>query len=84
MERHKVKDIRVVDSREVEKSPLILVVEDIYETRAGIETLLKVNGYRVAFAGTEGETIKSRTPEHPDLILVSGTGLPNNVLVDRI
>src|SRR5689334_18461618 len=47
--------MRVVDSGKVEKSQLILVVEDVYETRAGIDTLLKADGYRVALASTELE-----------------------------
>ena len=67
-------DMRVVDYRKVEKSRLILVVEDVYETRAGIDTLLKANGYRVVFAGTEGEAVNSNRSERPDLILVSGAG----------
>ena len=76
--------MKVVDFRKVEKRQLILVVEDVYETRAGIETLLKANGYRVALASTEA--INSTRPERPDLILVSGSALPDNVLVkvDRI
>ena len=74
-------DMKVVDSRRVEKRQLILVVEDVYETRAGIDTLLKANGYRVAFARAEGEATDITRPERPDLILVSGPGLPNNVLV---
>ena len=73
--------MKVVDLRKVEQSRLILVVEDVYETRAGIDTLLKANGYRVAFARVEGEPINITRPERPDLILVSGAGLPNNVLV---
>ena len=73
--------MKVVDFRKVEKSRLILVVEDVYETRAGIDTLLKANGYRVVFARAEGEAISSTRAERPDLILVSGAGLPNNVLV---
>jgi DNA-binding response OmpR family regulator len=85
--RHnKVMDMRVVDFRKVQKRWLILVVEDVYETRAGIDTLLKAKGYRVALASTEGAAINSTWPERPDLILVSGSGLPNNVLakVDRL
>ena len=76
--------MKVVDFRKVEKSQLILVVEDVYETRAGIDTLLKANGYRVALASTEA--VNSTRPERPDLILVSGSALPDNILVkvDRI
>lgn len=77
-------DMKEFDSRKVKKSPLILVVEDVYETRAGIDTLLKTNGYRVAFATAEGEAINSTRPERPDLILVSGAGLLNNVLVNAV
>ena len=73
--------MEVVDFRKVKNHRLILVVEDVYETRAGINTLLKANGYRVAFARAKGEVINSTRPERPDLILVSGAGLPNNVLV---
>ena len=73
--------MKVVDLRKVEKSRLILVVEDVYETRAGIDTLLTANGYRVAFARAEGEPTHSTRLERPDLILVSGAGLPNNVLL---
>jgi len=74
-------DIRVVDSRKVQKSRLILVVEDVYETRAGIDTLLKANGYRVALADAEEEAINSTRAERPDLVLVSGSALPENVLI---
>jgi CheY-like chemotaxis protein len=74
-------DIRVIDSRKAQKSRLILVVEDVYETRAGIDTLLKANGYRVALAGAEEEAINSTRAERPDLVLVSGSALPENVLV---
>ena len=73
--------MEVVDFRKTEKRRLILVVEDVYETRAGIDTLLKANGYRIAFANAEGEATNITRPERPDLILVSGAGLPNNVLV---
>lgn len=77
-------DMKEIDFRKVEKSPLILVVEDVYETRAGIDTLLKANGYRIAFASAEGEAINSTRPERPDLILVSGPELPNNVVVNAV
>ena len=73
--------MKVVDFRKVEKSHLILVVEDVYETRAGIDTLLKANGYRVALASAGREVINITRLERPDLILVSGSALPDNVLV---
>jgi CheY-like chemotaxis protein len=74
-------DMRVVDFRKAQKSRLILVVEDVYETRAGIDTLLKANGYRVALASAEEEAINSTRAERPDLVLVSGSALPENVLI---
>src|SRR6185503_15519494 len=74
-------DIKVVDFRKVKKRPLILVVENVYETRAGIDTLLKADGYRVALASAEREAINIARLERPDLILVSGSTLPDNVLV---
>ena len=74
--------MKITDLRQAEKRWLILVVEDVYETRAGIDTLLKANGYRVAFAGIKGEAMNSTRPERPDLILVSGASLPTNVLVN--
>lgn len=74
-------DMNVVDFRKVKKRPLILVVENVYETRAGIDTLLKADGYRVALASAEREAINLTRLERPDLILVSGSALPDNVLV---
>ena len=76
--------MRVVDPGKIEKSRLILVVEDVYETRAGIATLLEANGHRVALASVEGPARNSTRLERPDLILVSG--LRDNVLVtvDRV
>lgn len=73
--------MNVVDFRKVKKSRLILVVEDVYETRAGINTLLKATGYRVVLASAEQEVMNSTHPERPHLILVGAAGLPNNVLV---
>jgi len=73
--------MRVVDSGKVEKSQLILVVEDVYETRAGIDTLLKADGYRVALTSTELEAGISHQIKRPDLILVSGSVLPDDILL---
>lgn len=78
-------DMKVVDYRKVKKRPLILVVENVYETRAGIDTLLKANGYRVALASaTQREAINIARLERHDLILVSASALPDNVLVTAI
>jgi CheY-like chemotaxis protein len=53
---------------------LILVAEDVEETRDGIEELLRVDGYRVDPARDEKDAILRATRETPDLILVSLRG----------
>ena len=70
----------VLDFRRVQ-GPLILVVEDVHETRDGIEKLLKANGYRISLARAEEDAVESALLERPDLILVCATGLPGDVLV---
>ena len=60
---------------------LILVVEDVQETREGIERLLMVDGYRVALARDEQDGIESARQQPPNLILVSLAGLPREVIV---
>ena len=59
---------------------IILVVEDVQETREGIEKLLLVDGYRIALAGDEQDGIESARRQRPDLILVSLAGLPREVI----
>ena len=59
---------------------IILVVEDVAETRDGIEKLLKADGYRVAVARDERDAIESAQRKRPDLILVSLAGLPREVI----
>jgi DNA-binding response OmpR family regulator len=63
------------------QTPLILVVEDVYETREGIEKLLKVNGYRIRLAREEADAVESALFERPDLILVCAAGLASDVLL---
>jgi|SRR5687767_6044672 len=65
-------------------NPIILVVEDVHETRDGIEKLLKVDGYRVVLARDELDGIESAQRQRPDLILVSLEGLPREVLVSGL
>lgn len=60
---------------------IILVVEDVAETRDGIEKLLKTDGYNVAVARDERDAIESAQRKHPDLILLSLAGLPREVIV---
>jgi len=78
--------MNVVDFRKVPTGQLILVVEDVHETRDGIEKLLKADGYRISPARDERDAVESALLERPDLILVSVAGLPGDVLVtvDRI
>ena len=59
----------------------ILVVEDIHETRDGIEKLLQADGYRVAVARDEEDAVESAQGKPPNLILVSLAGLPREVIV---
>jgi two-component system, OmpR family, response regulator MprA len=67
--------------READTSLAVLVVEDVAETRDGIEKLLKADGYRVAVARDERDAVESARRKHPDLILVSLAGLPREVVV---
>ena len=62
-------------------SSIILVVEDVNETRDGIEKLLKTDGYRVTLARDEKDAIESAQREPPNLILVSVAGLPHEVVI---
>ena len=59
---------------------LILVVEDVHETRDGIEKLLQADGYRVAVARDERDATESAQRKCPDLILVSLAGSPGEVI----
>jgi two-component system, sensor histidine kinase len=68
-------------SKTNDTSLIILVVEDIDETRHGIEKLLMVDGYRVALAKDEQDGIESARRQRPDLILVSLAGLSCEVIV---
>jgi DNA-binding response OmpR family regulator len=71
---------RTIFSSELDMSPIILVVEDVHETRDGIEKLLIADGYRVALARDERDAIESAHRTRPDLILVSLAGLPREVV----
>jgi len=66
--------------RKDRKRLFILIVEDVAETRDGIEKLLKADGYQVAVARDEHDAIESAKRENPNLILVSLAGLPSEVI----
>ena len=67
--------------READTSLVVLVVEDVAETRDGIEELLKTDGYRVSVARDERDAVECAQRQRPDLILVSLAGLPGEVIV---
>lgn len=66
---------------EVQTKPLILVVEDVHETRYGMERLLTADGYRVSLARDEEDAIDNVRLRPPDLILVSLPGFPKEVIL---
>ena len=68
-------------TRDNQTEPLILVVEDVHETRYGMEKLLTADGYRVSLARDEADAIENAQQKCPDLILVSLPGTPNEVIL---
>lgn len=71
----------IIGTTERDMPPIILVVEDVHETRDGIEKLLIADGYRVALARDEQDAIESAHRTRPALILVSLAGLPGEVVL---
>src|SRR5438045_364404 len=59
---------------------VILVGEDVHETRDGIETLLMADGCSVALASDEHDAIESAQRTRPDLTPVSLAGSPDDVV----
>ena len=59
---------------------IVLVANDVEETRDGIELLLASDGYRVDPARNETEAIDKASRQRPDLILVSLAGHPVEVM----
>jgi two-component system response regulator MprA len=68
-------------NNENDTSSIILVVEDVNETRDGIEKLLKADGYLVTLARDQKDAIESAQRQRPNLILVSMAGLPQEVVI---
>jgi DNA-binding response OmpR family regulator len=66
------------------EGPIVLVVEDVEETRDGIEALLKVDGYRVDPARDEGDAVRRARSQPPDLVLVSLGGSAVNVVATAL
>ncbi len=68
-------------TKENDMPPTILIVEDVHETRDGMEKLLIADGYRITLARDEQDAIESAQRARPDLILVSLAGLPREVIL---
>ena len=68
-------------TKEDDMPAIILVVEDVHETRDGIETLLMADGYTVAPARDERDAIERAQRTRPDLILISLAGSPHEVVL---
>ena len=68
-------------TKDNQTEPLILVVEDVHETRYGMERLLTADGYRVSLARDEADAIENVQHKCPDLVLVSLPGSPNKVIL---
>jgi len=68
-------------TKENDMPPTILIVEDVHETRDGMEKLLIADGYRISLARDEQDAIESAQRARPDLILVSLAGLPREVIL---
>jgi DNA-binding response OmpR family regulator len=62
------------------RSSRILIVEDDQETRDSIRELLKHDGYQVDSARDEDEAVERAQRNHPDLILISLGGAPEQVI----
>lgn len=59
---------------------IVLVADDVEETRDGIEKLLSADGYCVDPARTEDDAVDKARRQPPDLILVSLGGPPIDVI----
>jgi len=69
-----------VTKREADCAAIVLVVDDVEETRDGIETLLTADGYRVDPARNEDDAVDRASRRCPDLILISLGGPPVDVI----
>ena len=58
----------------------ILIIEDVEETRDGLEILLTADGYHVEAARNEADAITRAINQSPDLVLISMDGDPAAVV----
>jgi DNA-binding response OmpR family regulator len=66
---HLLKEIAILLSQGTSRKNVLIVDENIVETRA-LADLLRANGYDVAEAYTEQECTARAMTEHPDMIIV--------------
>lgn len=78
------KDISQVMTTDNDGARLILVVEDIEETRDGIEQLLLADGYRVEPARNEEDAVVRARRAPPHLLLVSLGGPAADVIATAV
>jgi DNA-binding response OmpR family regulator len=71
-------------TKDSDTAPLILVVEDIEETRDGIEQLLTADGYRVEPARDEEDAVVRAQRAPPHLMLVSLGGSAGEVIATAV
>jgi CheY-like chemotaxis protein len=69
---------------ESDRPATILVVEDVHETRDGIEILLRADGYTVAVARDQRDAIERAQRATPDLILVGLAGSLREVIFNAL
>lgn len=62
--------VRVPESADAERPPLVLIAEDHEDSRDALKTLLDAFGYRVVEAGNGREAVDLALAERPDLILM--------------
>jgi CheY-like chemotaxis protein len=62
---------------------LILVVDEVEETRDAIETLLRANTYRVSAARDERCAVERASRQRPELILMSRSRSADAVAIVR-
>ena len=70
--------------RQIGCAPLVLMVEDVEETRDCLERLLAADGYRVEPARSEDDAVARASRACPDLILVSLAGSPSAVVAAAV
>jgi len=66
------------------RAAIILVADDVEETRDGIERLLKADGYRVSAARSEQDAVERAERQAPDLILVSLSGSSDDAIASAV